>query len=223
MIKFDDRQFIKDMNNIISYSEGFLQGVENGKVKFFDNVGRQTIELLKQYIDSNARMNPESLHHVYEWYQTGSPNARLFDLQYSAKGDGISFSSTFSQSKSIANGATTPFYDKAKIMESGISITIKPKNKQALAFTDSLDNEIFVKGSVEVENPGGDQVEGSFQKTMQDFFQLYFSQSFLNILGLSKELADVRIYKQQLGAGKRIGRSAGVTAGYKWITSIGAE
>lgn len=222
MIKFDDKQFMKDMNNIISYSEGFLQGAEKGKNILFENIGKETIELLKQYIDTTARMDPESLHHVYEWYETGSPNARLFNLQYSVKNNGVAFSSVFSQSQSIAKGATTPFYDKAKIMESGIAITVKPRTKQALYFKDSLDNDVFVKDSIKIENPGGEKVSGSFQQTMENFFKLYFSQSFLNILGLSKELSDVRIYKQEFNAGKRMGRNAGVAAGYKWITSIGA-
>ena len=213
---------MKDMNNIIRYSEGFLQGVEKGKVVFFENVGRQTIELLKEYIDANARMNPESLHHVYEWYQTGNPDSRLYDLSFVAKEFGINFNSKFTQSKSIQDGSTTPFYDKAKIMESGMSVTVKPRNAQALKFKDGLEENVFVKGSVTIDNPGGEETEGGFQKVMREFFTLYFSQSFLSVLGLSKELQDVSIFKKGLNAGKKLGKNAGIAVGYKWITGIGA-
>lgn len=222
MITFNDKQFIKDMNNIVRYSYGFLQGVEKGKPLFFENVGRETIELLKQYIDASARMNPDSLHHVYEWYQTGSPGSRLFNLKFNANPNGITFMSEFTQSKSLQNGATVPFYNKAKIMEDGISVTVKPRTRQALKFTDSLDNDVFIKGEVKIDNPGGDSTKGSFGNIIDEFFNLYFSQSFLNVLGLSKELADVSIYKKQLDAGKKFGKNAGIAAGYKWITNIGA-
>ena len=33
------------------------------------------------YVDSQARVNPKSLHHVYEWKKVGVPSARLFDLK----------------------------------------------------------------------------------------------------------------------------------------------
>ena len=42
-----------------------------------------TKELNQKLIDANARINPATLHHVYEWTKTGSPNARLFDIKFS--------------------------------------------------------------------------------------------------------------------------------------------
>jgi len=69
----DTKQLNKDMRNIIAYSEGFLEGVQKGKKRFFTNLGKMLIESAKQFIDSSARLNPAMLHHVYEWQKTGSP------------------------------------------------------------------------------------------------------------------------------------------------------
>ena len=81
MILVDNKQFKKEMNNIMDYSIGFLEGVKGGKTAFLNNLGRETIQTLKEFVDLNARIDPAMLQHVYEWYQVGSPNARLFDIE----------------------------------------------------------------------------------------------------------------------------------------------
>ena len=135
---FNSNQFKKDMNNIVNYSIGFLQGVQKGKTLFLKTLGMETVEVMKEFIDSNARVNPEMLHHIYEWSLTGSPEARLYDISYTVSNLGLSFKSSFSQSRSIKDGSRTPFYDKARIMENGIPVTIRPKTAQVLAFDDNL-------------------------------------------------------------------------------------
>jgi len=149
---FNSNQFKKEMNNIVNYSVGFLEGVQKGKTVFLKTVGLETVELMKEFIDSNARVNPEMLHHVYEWNQTGSPSARLYDISYTTSNLGLSFRSSFSQSTSIKDGSRTPFYDKARIMEYGIPVTIRPKVAQVLAFEDGGET-IFTQGPVRVDNP----------------------------------------------------------------------
>jgi hypothetical protein len=79
---FNSNKFKKEMNNIVDYSVGFLEGVQKGKTVFLKTLGMETVELMKQFIDSNARVNPDMLHHIYEWNQTGSQNARLYDISY---------------------------------------------------------------------------------------------------------------------------------------------
>jgi len=74
------------------------------------------------------------LHHVYEWYQTGSPAARLFDINYISNQIGLSFNSTFRQSVSIKSGSKVPFYNKAQIIENGIPVTIRPVSSEVLSF-----------------------------------------------------------------------------------------
>jgi hypothetical protein len=74
MIKldFEVEQFRKEMNNIVAYSEGFMQGIERGKQKMMSNFANEVKAALKEFIDASARVNPSALHHMYEWHQTGS-------------------------------------------------------------------------------------------------------------------------------------------------------
>jgi hypothetical protein len=80
-VVYNNTQFKKEMRNLTEYAVGFLEGAKRGKVELLKEVGEKTKELLEQYLDSSARVNPSLLHHVYEWYQTGSPESRLFDLE----------------------------------------------------------------------------------------------------------------------------------------------
>lgn len=220
-ITFNTRTFNRDMSNMIEYSLGFLEGVNGGKQAFLEQLGKSAIEALKNYIDSNARVNPQALHHMYEWYQTGSPNARLFDIDYQIKGSGISINSTFRQSSTIQNGSNTPFYDKARIMENGVSVVIRPKKSNMLVF--EVDGEkVFTKNPVRVNNPGGD-VEGRFEMTFDTFFNQYFTQSFLRASGILDHLDDISVYKKNLPSGKKMGKSKGYQVGYSWITRAGVS
>jgi hypothetical protein len=220
IVKFNTAAFRKDMNNIIDYSVGFLDGVQKGKTAFFRTLGLETVELMKEYIDSNARVNPEMLHHVYEWNQTGNPDGRLYDLDYTVSNLGLSFKSTFKQSTSIKDGSRVPFYDKARIMENGIPVVIKPKVAQTLAF--EVDGaEVFTKQPVEVLNPGGTAVQGGFEKIFDSFFNRYFTQAFLRTSGIAKYLENPKAYKKNLSAGKKLGKSKGIETGYRWIANAG--
>jgi hypothetical protein len=88
---FNSKQFKKDMNNIVNYSIGFLEGVQRGKTVFLKTLGMETVEVMKEFIDSNARVNPDMLHHVYEWTMTGSPEARLYDISYTTSKHGEAY------------------------------------------------------------------------------------------------------------------------------------
>jgi len=217
---FSSNQFKKEMNNIVEYSVGFLEGIQKGKTLFLKTVGLETVELMKEFIDSNARVNPEMLHHIYEWNQTGSPKARLYNISYTTSNLGLSFKSSFSQSASIKNGSRTPFYDKARIMEEGIPVTIRPRVAEVLAF-DENGETVFTKGPVRIDNPGGSQVEGGFEKVFDMFFNRYFSQAFLRVSGIAKYLENPEVYRRDMNAGKSLGRSKGVSTGYRWIANAG--
>lgn len=216
-VKFDDKALMKSLNNVIDYSIGFLDGIQKGKKVFLDNLGRGVTEMVKEYIDASARVNPAKLHHVYEWYETGSPDARLYDIIYTISNLGLSFKSTFSQSRSIKNGSKTPFYDKARIMEEGIPVTISPVKAKTLRFEVGT-KEIFTKGPVTVANPGGD-VQGQFENTFDEFFGSYFSQAFLRKSGALSELENANIYKSNFAAGAKLGRGKGIETGYRWIAN----
>lgn len=218
--RFDQTQFKKDMENIIKYSVGFLEGAKAGKTAFLVPLGQTTIEMMKEFIDSNARLSPETLHHVYEWYQAGSPDARLFDINYTISNLGLSFKSTFRQSTVIKEGSNTPFYDKARIMEEGIPVTITPVASKVLAFEEDGET-VFTRGPVTVENPGGPEAQGSFEKVFDIFFASYFSQAFLQSSGILDKIQNPVAFKRNMGRGKRGGRSTGYQTGYRWIANAG--
>jgi hypothetical protein len=218
------KSFEKQLLNITNYSMGFLDGINNGKTIFLNNMGVEVIKVLNQYVDASARSNPQALHHIYEWYQTGSPKARLYNFDYTVSNLGLSFKSSFKQSTSLASGSSVPFYNKAKIMEEGMSVTISPKKSNVLAF--EVDGEmVFTSQEVTVNNPGGTQVAGSFEKIVDEFFGSYFKQSFLKSSGLYSYIKKPVLYKKNFKAGSRGGKSVGVSTGFKWITNaqIGVE
>lgn len=221
-VKFDSRQFTRDMKNMMNYSIGFLEGIEVGKIKFLNNLGLKATEMLKEFIDSNARMNPEMLHHVYEWNRTGSPEARLFETNYTVSSIGISFKSNFKQSESVKPGSREPFYNKALVMENAIPVIIRPKNVNFLKF-EVNGEEVFTNTEVTVYNPGGDKVEGGFHKVFDLFFTKYFTQAFMRQSGISEYINNPIVYKKNLSAGKRMGKSKGVDTGYRWIANAGVS
>jgi hypothetical protein len=214
----------KQLTNIVKYSTGFLEGAQSGKKVFLDNLGGSVIEVLNKYIDAMARSDRDALHHVYEWYQTGSPAARLFDLNYTVSNLGLSVKSSFRQSTSISKDSNKPFYDKARIMEMGIPVTIKPKKASALVFEDS-GQTVFTKKPVNIPDPGGVEAQGSYQRVFDTFFKSYFTQAFLKSSGLSNYISNPVIYKQNFAAGAVAGRGLGVKTGYRWIANakVGLE
>jgi len=212
------KSFEKQMNNIINYSMGFIDGVQKGKTEFLKALGQATITSMGQYVDAQARSNPAALHHIYEWNKTGSPTARLFDLDYTISNLGLSIRGTFTQSETLKKGSTVPFYNKAKIMENGVPVTIRPK-KRVLAFT--IDNEeIFTSNDVTVTNPGGTEVQGSFSKTIDEFMLFYFKQSFLRASGIYNYIQNPTVFKKDIKQGSRLGKNKGIQTGFRWIANL---
>ena len=223
-VTMDSRSLENKLTNIVKYSTGFLEGAQSGKKIFLDNMGGRVIEALNRYIDSMARSDRDALHHVYEWYQTGSPAARLFDLTYTISNLGLSIKSSFRQSTTVSKDSTTPFYDKARIMELGIPVTIKPKKASALVFEDAGET-VFTKNPITVHNPGGTEAQYGYGFVFDSFFNNYFTQAFLKSSGLSDYISNPVSYKHNFAAGATGGKSLGKKVGYTWIinANIGVE
>lgn len=218
-VVIDSKIFQKEIDNIMNYSTGFLEGVQKGKTEFYLSLAPQITEMASQFIDVNARMSPELLHHIYEWEKVGSPEARLFDIDYKVTKAGITFTSSLKQSTSIKNGSRVPFYNKAQIMEEGVAVTIKPKKANVLRF--EIDGqEVYTSKEVRVENPGG-QTQGQFDGVLNNFFGVYFRQSFLNSSGLLQYFKYPETYKKNMVSAKRGGRSLGLKTGYRWVADAG--
>jgi hypothetical protein len=219
-IQFDDKIFTKEMLNIVEYSEGFLEGVQGGKQTFLNNIAKDAIEIFKELVDQNARVDEAMYHHIYEWYQTGSPDGRLFDIQYTSLGGGLTFNGLLSQSKTVQQGSYVPFYNKAEIMESGTPMIIRPVKAKVLAF--QIDGEeVFTPNQVLVEHPGGNRVIGAFEHIFDLFFKQYFTQSVLEATGIKQHLENSKTFKENLHAAKTQGRAKGYEVGYNWITKVG--
>jgi hypothetical protein len=119
---------------------------------------------------------------------------------------------------------TVPFYNKAKIMENGIPVTISPTKSQVLKFN-GPSGEVFTKKPIKVDSPGGDAVFGSFESTVDIFISRYFRQSFLRASGLYDYIKKPVLYKKNFAAGSKLGKSKGIETGFKWIANatIGVE
>jgi hypothetical protein len=223
-VRLNTASFEKQMLNIVEYSAGFIDGVKSGKRIFLNNLGKETIILLGQYVDSSARSNPEALHHIYEWDKTGSPSARLFDIDYTVSNLGLSLSGTFRQSSSIKSGSSVPFYNKAYIMENGVPVTIRPRKSNVLVF-ESNGETVFTSKEIDIDNPGGNYVEGSFERVFDQFMLQYFKQSILQASGIYSYISRPTAFKRNISAGSRLGKSKGIETGFRWIANakIGVE
>lgn len=216
-VSFDDKKFMKQMNNIVAYADGFVEGAVTSKGVLLENIGRSVSDSIGDYIDSVASSNPAMLHHVYEWAQTGSKTGRLFDIGYTATSGGLTMNATMTQSRSVKDGSTVPFYNKAKIMENGIPVRIAPKDGGVLSFNDAGE-QVFTKKPIVVSKPGGAAVAGQLENTFDDYVSIYLSQAIFSAAGLDYRLSNPIEFKSNMRRGSTGGKSVGLAAGKKWIT-----
>lgn len=216
-VKFDKKVFDKTMNNTLEYSYGFIDGIQKNRLVFNKKLSDVAAEALKKYIDTKARMSPDSLHHVYEWNMVGDPSGRLFEIDCQPTPTTISLVGKFLPSGSVSDTSDEPFVDKANIMENAISIEIEPRMNNVLAF-ESEGESVFTVNSIYIANPGGDEVAGSFGRVVEDFFDFYFSTTLLQQSGLLKDLETADEYTKRFASGaKGGGRSNGSLAGKEYM------
>lgn len=213
--RIESTDFKKVFNNTIQYTEGFIQGINLNRLEFNRVLGGYTAEALGMYIDSKARSNPEMLHHVYEWKKTGNRSSRLFKINVNATNTSIILNGKFILSSQPASESGQVFYNKAEVMENGISITISPKNSPVLVFQDGAET-VFTTNSIYVAHPGGDQVAGSFGEVIEEFFNYYFVFSILQ--PLMKKLRNPKEFSAMFSQGTKSGKSVGVIAGRKYFS-----
>lgn len=216
-VNFIGTEFKSILNNSIEYSYGFLEGIEKNRIVFNKKLSDIAAEALKKYIDTKARMSPESLHHVYEWGRVGEPSARLFEIDCQPTATVINIVGKFIPSNSVSETSDEPFVDKANVMENAIAVEIEPKSSNVLAFEDEGES-IFTVNSIYIANPGGDAVAGSFGRVVEDFFDFYFSTTFLQQSGLLSDLQTANEYSNNFVAGAQGGgRSSGIGAGKQYM------
>lgn len=220
--RIDSRELTKTLDNIVDYSVGFTRGVNKKRTIFNKQLGSFIEDALYKYVDAKARGNPDTLHHIYEWGMTGSPNGRLFEFTMTPTQRSIHFSAKFLQSATTSETSNEPFSDKAQVMESGMSITVTPRDSGVLAF--EQDGEmVFVSGSVVIDNPGGEGVSGSFERVVKDFFENYLVVGLLRSSGLFNKLSYPKEYLDRFSQGAKSGESAGISAGQQYLDVGGIE
>lgn len=217
-VRLDTKEFNKILSNSVQYSYGFLDGIEMERIEFNRFLGGYATEALGKYIDAKARLNPQSLHHVYEWRMVGKENARLFKFNVKANQSTINITGDFLQSKTQTLNSDYIFQDKANIMENSIAVTIEPKKSNVLVF-ESDGETVFTTKSIFISHPGGDEVAGSFGKTVDDFFSNYFTNALLKPLINDLETADE--YIKDFREGTKSGKKIGVRAGRKYLKVSG--
>lgn len=221
--EFNNAEFMRTMQNVVGYSQGFFQGVNTNRLSFNIKLGEITAELLKKYIDSKAKMFPKSLHHVYEWGAVGSPSSRLFEIESNASTTTITFVGNFLPSRSVSENSDTPFIDKANVMENQIAIVVEPRNADVLTF-EANGEQVFTTNSIYVDNPGGDEVSGSFGRTVEDFFDTYFTVAILGKSGILDNLRRPNEFSQYFSSGaKGGGASQGRSAASKYMSLNGVD
>jgi len=216
VLKFDLNDFNKEMKKAIDYSTGFINGAEQNEQYFNNQLAEIIKEAFYKYVDSVARLEPDRLHHIYEWEQTGVDKARLFRIEAFSGRQSIRFVTEFMQSTSISPTANEPFVNKAEVMESGTTIKISPRGDGPLAFQGDDGEMVFTNEEVTIENPGGN-VAGQFAAVAREFFTNYLDQALLR--ELIKELQNPVEFAQ--GWGKGMNYAKGMKQGQRYLTIKG--
>ena len=67
-VKFKSNDFLKEMNSIVDYATGFLDGAKAGKAELLETVGLRTKEILEQFI----MLMPEPTRQCSDTFMSGS-------------------------------------------------------------------------------------------------------------------------------------------------------
>ena len=183
MIKVNMTEFNETMQEALEYSRGFLAGAESNETLFNQQLAEVIKEAFYKYLDSTARLDPDRLHHMYEWGQTGVDKARLFRIEAFSGKQSIRFVTEFMQSTSVSPTANEPFVNKADVMESGTMVTVTPRGEGPLVFEGDDGDMVFTNEEVPITNPGGN-VAGQFAAVAREFFTNYLDQALLRDLVL---------------------------------------
>jgi hypothetical protein len=172
-----DSNALDAMRNVGAYVEGIATATRSFDID--KEIGQAITTIAKvslgKFIDSEARLSPKALHHVYEWNQTGKPLGRLWKIDGTYKAGSIVLSSEFRPSKTFSpnkyGSRRSKFIFKAEVMEKGQPVRITARNAQALHFYSKDGDPVFIpRGKyVTVKTPGGKEVKGSYRKTMNRF------------------------------------------------------
>ena len=219
--KIDGKQALKVLNNLVSYTDGFITETKAKESTIVDKFSKMSVSAFYEYLDQLARVNPGMLHHVYEWGRVGDPNSRLYELKRQLSKKSATISADFLQSEVPSPSSDQIFYDKATIMEEGITIVVNEVNAEALFF--EIDGvEYFRSGPIVIENPGGPAVRGSFVEQFEEFYNVYFDKIYLNAIRFYQYFMDAKPYEQNFGVAMKSGNARGIgkRTALSWVMNM---
>jgi hypothetical protein len=170
---------VAQISAYLYYQANVIASLEKNKIfqNQFKNILFTQIEKdFGFYIDAQARVNPKSLHHVYEWKKVGVPSARLFKLNtIGLPGMSFQLDYEFLDSKTYVPSSKSKrkykFAKKAMIMEKGTPVIIAPSGSKRLVFEVNGYTVFMPKGvSVVVKSPGGGAATHRFTLAYNKFF-----------------------------------------------------
>ena len=220
----DSKEAMKVLNNVVEYSDGFIRETKAKEPYVASKLASTSISAFYDYLDVLARTNPGMLHHVYEWGQVGNPRERLVELKKILAGKKAEIRANFLSSTSIPENGSNAFWNKAEVMEEGITVEINEVKAQALFF--QIDGEEFFRvGPIVIDNPGGDQVRGSFVKAFEEFYNNYFDQIYLRSIRFYDHFTKSREFESNFDAAVRSGSAAsmGRKTALSWIINAPGE
>jgi len=220
----NSKQAMKVLNNVVDYSEGFIRESKARESYVAGKIASTSITGFYEYLDVLARTNPGMLHHVYEWGQVGDPGSRLVELKKILAGKKVGVNAKFLPSTSVSENGSEAFWNKAEIMEEGITVEINEVSAQALFF--QIDGEEFFRtGPIIIENPGGEQVRGSFIRAFEEFYNNYLDQVYLRSIRFYDHFTKSREFESNFNAAVRSGSAAsmGRRTALSWIINAPGE
>jgi hypothetical protein len=208
---------LRMLKNSVEYSDSFMRELKGSQDILNAKVGEESVDAFYDYLDGLARIHPGMLHHVYEWGQVGNPMGRLFDLTMSSNKTSAVITAEFLESDVPSPTSSEPFYDKAQIMEDGITVTINEVEAKALFF--EIDGEEFFRsGPIVIANPGGQATRGSFLQAFDEFYGSYFTEVHLKAIRFYKYFSNPKAFETYFGSAVRGGAaSKGRKAALSWI------
>ena len=220
-VKVDGKEAKKVLHNLVEYTDGFITETQAQQSTITQRMTDLSIDHFYSYLDQLARVNPGMLHHVYEWGRVGDPESRLYELKRKlTKNTGL-VTADFLLSETPSPSSDQVFYDKASIMEDGITVTINEVNAEALFF--EIDGvEYFRTGPIVIENPGGPDVRGSFVEQFEEFYNTYFDKIYLNAIRFYQYFMDAKPYEQNFNVAMKSNNANGIgrKTALSWIMNM---
>lgn len=220
-VSFDGKKAMQMLSNLVRYSDGFIKETKASERIVTSKLANLAQESFYEYLDQLAKVNPGILHHVYEWGAVGDPQERLFRLKKTLANNRAVITSDFLQSESVPPNGNEPFYNKATVMEEGITVVVNEVQAEALFFeVDGV--EYFRTGPIVIENPGGPDVRGSFLEAFQDFYNRYFEDVYLRSIRFYQYFVDNNKYESNVKVGMKSSQpeQVGRKTALSWIMNL---